>query len=207
MAETQRRLIVLVALGDMASSEQLAHRLSEDDGLVPVTVEDLVEGDQADVAIVDDETALGAWTPRLPLLFLATRPIHRPVAVAAVLARDAGTKLIAAAVRLAEAGYVVDAASAEPQGHGFGSPDDHQGGYLLVGGEAGHEASPIRFSPRELEVLALLGDGASNKAIARHLDISIHTAKFHVAAILVKLGAANRTDAIATAMRRGLLLV
>ena len=43
--------------------------------------------------------------------------------------------------------------------------------------------------------------------IARRLDISVHTAKFHVAAILTKLGAANRTDAIAIAMRQGLVLV
>lgn len=49
--------------------------------------------------------------------------------------------------------------------------------------------------------------GTPNKVIARRLDISVHTAKFHVAAILTKLGAANRTDAIAIAMRQGLVLV
>ncbi|RUZ55402.1 helix-turn-helix transcriptional regulator, partial [Mesorhizobium sp. M7A.F.Ca.US.007.01.1.1] len=63
------------------------------------------------------------------------------------------------------------------------------------------------LSPREAEVLALLAEGAPNKVIARRLNISVHTAKFHVAAILIKLGAANRTDAIATAMRQGLVLV
>ena len=56
-------------------------------------------------------------------------------------------------------------------------------------------------------MLALLAEGAPNKVIARRLDISVHTAKFHVAAILTKLGAANRTDAIAIAMRQGLVLV
>jgi DNA-binding NarL/FixJ family response regulator len=56
-------------------------------------------------------------------------------------------------------------------------------------------------------VLALLANGASNKHIARALDISVHTAKFHVAALLAKLRARNRTDAIAIAMREGLLLV
>ncbi|TIM33860.1 MAG: helix-turn-helix transcriptional regulator [Mesorhizobium sp.] len=63
------------------------------------------------------------------------------------------------------------------------------------------------LSPREREVLALLAEGAPNKVIARRLNISVHTAKFHVAAILIKLGAANRTDAIAIAMRQGLVLV
>lgn len=66
---------------------------------------------------------------------------------------------------------------------------------------------PFHLSPREAEVLVLLAEGAPNKVIARRLDISIHTVKFHVAAILVKLGAANRTDAIAIAMRQGLVLV
>ena len=208
MPETQHRLLVLVALGDAASSEQLALRLSEDDGLVPVTAEDLAEGDHADVAIVDDETASGARTLGAPVLVLTSRATHRS-AVAAVLPRDADVALIAAAARLAAAGYRVAPASAEmDEGDGrLDRDNDRVGGGPLAGGEADHEASSIRLSPREAEVLALLAEGASNKVIARHLDISVHTVKFHVAAILVKLGAANRTDAIATAMRHGLVLV
>ncbi len=66
------------------------------------------------------------------------------------------------------------------------------------------EDSPS-LSPRELEVLSLLAEGAPNKVIARRLDISVHTAKFHVASIIAKLGAANRTDATAIAMRQGLI--
>ena len=67
---------------------------------------------------------------------------------------------------------------------------------------------PIRpLSSREFEVLSLLAEGAPNKVIARRLDISVHTAKFHVASIIAKMDAANRTDAIATAMREGLVLV
>jgi hypothetical protein len=51
----------------------------------------------------------------------------------------------------------------------------------------------------------LLVEGASNKVIARRLDISVHTAKFHVAAVLEKLGARNRSDAVAIALRDGLV--
>lgn len=213
MPEVQHRLLVMVALGDAASSEQLALRLSDEDGLVAVTAEDLADGGHADVAIVNDETASGARTRGVPLLVLASRATHRPAAVAAavaaVLPRDADTALIAAAARLAAAGYRVERVSTEIDGRGggLGSTDDRLTSGLLAAGEADHEASPIRLSPREVEVLALLAEGASNKVIARHLDISVHTAKFHVAAILVKLGAANRTDAIATAMRQGLVLV
>ena len=54
---------------------------------------------------------------------------------------------------------------------------------------------------REAEVLQQLMTGASNKEIARRLDISVHTAKFHVASIAGKLGASGRTDAVARALR------
>ncbi len=61
--------------------------------------------------------------------------------------------------------------------------------------------APSPLTARETEVLALLTTGASNKQIARTLEISVHTVKFHVAAIIAKLGASGRTDAVARAMR------
>lgn len=61
------------------------------------------------------------------------------------------------------------------------------------------------LTPRETEVLALLAEGASNKAIARRLGISVHTAKFHVGSLLDKLDATGRTDAVAHAARLGVL--
>jgi DNA-binding CsgD family transcriptional regulator len=60
---------------------------------------------------------------------------------------------------------------------------------------------------REREVLAAMADGASNKVIARRLGISFHTAKFHVASILAKLDADTRTEALARAARRGLVML
>jgi DNA-binding CsgD family transcriptional regulator len=67
------------------------------------------------------------------------------------------------------------------------------------------EAPDIELTPRELDVLALMAEGASNKAIARQLGISVHTAKFHVGSILDKLDATGRTDAVAHAARRGVI--
>lgn len=61
------------------------------------------------------------------------------------------------------------------------------------------------LTPRELEVLRLLADGLPNKTIARRLGISEHTVKFHVNAILGKLGAAGRTEAVVRATRLGLI--
>ncbi len=63
------------------------------------------------------------------------------------------------------------------------------------------------LTPREMEVLRLVAEGLSNRAIAQRLGISEHTVKFHVNAILAKLGAQSRTDAVVRATRLGLLLL
>ena len=61
------------------------------------------------------------------------------------------------------------------------------------------------LSPRELQVLRQMAAGASNKEIGQKLNITEHTVKAHVKAILLKLDAVGRTEAIAVAMKRGLL--
>ena len=58
---------------------------------------------------------------------------------------------------------------------------------------------------REIDVLQLLAEGLPNKSIAARLAVSDQTVKFHVSAILSKLGATNRTDAVRRALRRGLI--
>jgi len=63
------------------------------------------------------------------------------------------------------------------------------------------------LTPRELQVLRLLAEGLPNKAIAQRLDISEHTVKFHVNAILGKLGVGSRTEAVIHATRLGLILL
>ena len=69
--------------------------------------------------------------------------------------------------------------------------------------EAGGDSPAI--TAREADVLRLLALGLPNKAIARRLGISDHTVKFHVGALLQKLDARSRTEAVASAVRRGLL--
>jgi DNA-binding NarL/FixJ family response regulator len=63
------------------------------------------------------------------------------------------------------------------------------------------------LTTREKEVLRLLAEGLSNKQIAARLEISDHTAKFHVNSILSKLGATSRTEAVVSAARSGLLVI
>jgi DNA-binding CsgD family transcriptional regulator len=70
----------------------------------------------------------------------------------------------------------------------------------------GHAAAPdLNLTARERDVLALLAEGASNKAVALRLGISVHTAKFHVRSLLEKLDATGRTDAVAHAARLGVI--
>ena len=131
---------------------------------------------------VDDET---------PHVILDDRPAGEEMTgnTFAVLPPLADDALVGAALRLAAAGYrIAPAGSSPPAGK---AP----------------AAGAVVLTQREKQVVALLAEGASNKLIARRLGISVHTAKFHVAAILQKLGAVNRTDAIAIAMREGLILV
>jgi DNA-binding NarL/FixJ family response regulator len=106
--------------------------------------------------------------------------------------RDASTTAIApAALAVATGHWVLDERFANE---------------LLHLGEAAPPA-PTLLSPRETEVLALLSEGLSNRDVAERLGISRHTAKFHVNAILDKLGATTRTEAVVLAARSGLLIL
>jgi DNA-binding CsgD family transcriptional regulator len=73
-----------------------------------------------------------------------------------------------------------------------------------------HESECSLVEPlteRELEVLNLLAEGFSNPEIARRIGVSRNTAKFHVSSIIAKLGASSRTEAVAIALRRGLIII
>ena len=79
--------------------------------------------------------------------------------------------------------------------------------FVIASTNAAQSDGDAILTARELEVLALLAEGASNKVIARRLGISVHTAKFHVASLCGKLGASSRTEAVTLAARRGLILL
>jgi DNA-binding NarL/FixJ family response regulator len=84
-------------------------------------------------------------------------------------------------------------------------PFDSREGELAQGRALGKPEYEEALTPREIEVLELLAEGLPNKAIADRLRISDQTVKFHVSSISGKLGAANRTDAVRRAVRRGLI--
>jgi DNA-binding NarL/FixJ family response regulator len=98
-------------------------------------------------------------------------------------------EVVAEAATLSEARRVsgVDAYMVAPV------PDDDDGAMVEV------------LTARELQVVAGLADGLSNKAIAARLGISDETVKFHLSGIFGKLQASNRTDAVRQALRRGVV--
>ncbi|BCL38260.1 response regulator transcription factor [Nostoc sp. MS1] len=68
--------------------------------------------------------------------------------------------------------------------------------------------NPVQsLTPREIEVLQMLGSGLGNKAIAKNLHISDHTVKFHVSSIFQKLAVSTRTEAVTVGVRLGLILL
>ncbi len=67
------------------------------------------------------------------------------------------------------------------------------------------EADPEPLTDREMEVLRLLAQGRTNREIAQTLSITERTVKFHMSALIGKLGAANRTEVVSVAIQRGLI--
>jgi two-component system, NarL family, nitrate/nitrite response regulator NarL len=147
--------------------------------------------DQAPVA--DAEAILidlepGETIPVLPhpMLLLTDDPgiLAEPPAAGA-LPRQATTGQVMAALSALVQGLLVRARVAQPV----------------------HAAQSERrlLTPRELQILLLVGEGHSNKVIARSLGISSHTVKYHLEAVFAKLGARTRAEAISLGLRRGLV--
>ena len=114
--------------------------------------------------------------------------------VRAMLPRDATPAEVLAAVEAASTGLaVVD-------------PHDLEA-LLSASNPTTASAESTVLTPRELEVLRLMAEGAANKNIAWKLGISEHTVKFHVASILAKLNASTRTEAVAIGIRKGMILI
>jgi NarL family two-component system response regulator YdfI len=145
----------------------------------------------------DSISTLQAHTlPVVVLVDLPDAPLFQTALrgnIRAILAPDSTTEEILAAVASAAAGLLTLQPAA-----------------LELFGQAPRPASEALedpLTPRELEVLAMLAEGLSNKLIAYRLGISEHTIKFHVTSILGKLQAGSRTDAVMQGIRRGLIMM
>lgn len=158
------------------------------------------------------------WKPESALARLAEAPAGIPVlalmddeaeaaqawrsAACSLLKRDSPPARIAAALAAtAQSLLVIDPAFRGATG-------------MPAAAQAGESPFPLdeaplveELTPRELDVLRLLAEGLPNKTIAQRLDISEHTVKFHVNALLGKLGVASRTEAVVRATRLGLIFL
>lgn len=137
------------------------------------------EQDMADVVLSDGDCAPGEGRPAVTL---GGANFELP----GLLSRDASASQIDAALRGVAAGLIVR--SPDATAANFGPMPESDVRALLT--------------PREMEVLAAIADGHTNKAIAHKLDISLHTVKFHVELVFRKLGARTRTEAVAKASER-----
>jgi DNA-binding CsgD family transcriptional regulator len=135
--------------------------------------------DTADVVLADGDGPSGETRP-VVTLGGADRDFG------GVLSREANASQIDAAIRAVAAGLIVRL------------PEAIEAGFGAIGEADGHAL----LTPRELEVLAALAEGLTNKAIARRLNISLHTVKFHIESLFRKLGARTRTEAVAKASER-----
>lgn len=122
-----------------------------------------------------------------------------------VLPDDATAAEIAAAVDAAAAGLVI--VSSDQVGELVGSRAADAPPRDFPDARRRSSAQIPALTPREREILAMLAEGLPNKLIASRLGISDHTVKTHLEAVFDKLGASNRAEAVARAVRSGLLLL
>jgi DNA-binding NarL/FixJ family response regulator len=164
--------------------------------------------EQPDVVLMAAETQGDAaletsgWSAAgVPIVLLVHNPAGwiseaRPAGVRAVLPRNSSATEIIAAIEAVAAGLFVFH-PADVDSVPGARPREPESAAALV--------EPL--TPREIEVLRLLAEGMPNKEIAARLNISEHTAKFHVASIMGKLGATSRTEAVTLGIRHGLVMI
>jgi two-component system, NarL family, nitrate/nitrite response regulator NarL len=147
-----------------------------------------VVDEAADVVLCD---LLPGSTPPLeaeaPVLALTDGPA--PEWLAGVLPRSVEQGQLDVGLRAVAEGLVVRRPGAAP----------------VIGFRAVEDGPPL--TPREVEVLSLVGQGLTNKAVARRLGISVHTVKFHLEALFAKLDATSRAEAVAKGLRGGVIEV
>jgi len=212
---------VLIVAPRARTRRQLEHVVTQDPGLLLVAVSDafesldsVIDECRPDVIVLDpgpeshlplpvllEQQPTRDTTPFVVLLEdLAGEAGARALRAGAraALPRNAAPEEIRAAVRAAAAGL-----ASLPAALAMAVLD----GKASDGMRAPVDTQDPRLTPREREILTLLGEGLVNKEIGVWLGISEHTVKTHLAAIYEKLEASNRAEAVATGLRRGLVML
>lgn len=208
---------VAVVSEDPLARAGLGALVAEPDGVEVVAqggalTDVLQRGDVAvDVLLVDGEVSAGSGAPGaggeaavgasiVPVVAMVRDTGEARSALShgarGVVRREASARVLRAAVRAVSDGLVaIDPALGEPWAH---EPER---------APSVASARADALTPREAEVLQLLAEGLANKEIAARLGISDHTVKFHVNALMAKLGVQSRTEAVVRAARMGWLLL
>jgi len=188
-ARPTRPATVAIAVSDRGLANRLRKAITAHPDLAPG------DGpDGADVVVVAADRLAELGRAKAAVVVLGDGDGLGPLP-RAILPADADPGLVVAAVRLVAHGlFVLPEAMVDPGPAGESDEEDPT-------------AAPIQLTPREREVLELLAAGASNKVIARRLEVSVHTAKFHVASLFRKLGASGRLEAVGIGLRAGLLMM
>jgi two-component system, NarL family, response regulator YdfI len=183
--------------GGEEARDRLARTLAPHANIVALDAADVVVRDTAGARDALEAIAAGFT---MPTILLVDDP-HADVALAAlragaaaVLARQSDARELLAALDAVSAGLVVLDASVRDAL----AP-------AVTASRTGALAEPL--TERERQVLAMLAGGLSNRRIAERLAISDNTVKAHVAAILAKLGATTRTEAVTAGIRLGLVVL
>lgn len=158
---------------------------------------------QPDVVIWDF-----GWDPELAVASLSELPEDAPPVIVLLPNEDHAAQARAAGATgllLREVDSATLAAAISAVGQGMVVLAPALASAALVGASRPSSSGGVGATPRELEVLQLLAEGLPNKAIADRMAISEHTVKFHINALMGKLGAQSRTEAVVIATRAGLL--
>jgi DNA-binding NarL/FixJ family response regulator len=176
-----RRLRILLDASDPVRRQGLAAMLEAAGHVVVQETPDVILCDQEHDTPVPSET-------EAQVVALTDRPL-RGEQPAGVLPRQVSLAQLDAALHAVASGLLVRTPRA-PARDGF---------------SAALEDAPPLLTPREAEVLSLVGQGMSNKTVARALGISVHTVKFHLEALFAKLDATSRAEAVAKGLRDRLI--
>jgi DNA-binding NarL/FixJ family response regulator len=207
-----RPVRVLLDIADRALRTDTADAC-EDAGIAVATG----AAEEADVVLIDRPVA--TVVQAIALASEGTRrSSYWPASVCAVVPADTDAETLAGIITVVAAGYALtaqrnaagqytgqDTEQGDEREADTDDEDGHLGSWTVRSDTADKLGSTL--SAREREVLTLLAGGASNKEIALALGLSVSTVKFHVAAITGKLGARSRVDAVAIAVRAGLVMV
>jgi two-component system, NarL family, response regulator YdfI len=181
----------------VAVAGEIEHAVRTSEEFMPdVVLIDLVEDALDLIDILGERASTGDLPPVVFLFPSVTDALNGPlISGVSLLLRDATPEEIRAALRAAAEGLV----TMDPRIVSEIYRQLERGAYRIRSGES------VTLTPREQDVLQRIARGLPNKAIARDLEISEHTVKFHIGSLFQKLEVSSRSEAIAVAARFGLL--